>query len=226
MFSNLCLETEDSGFSDNSDGSDANDHYVFNNTFAECADNPTGSHHTAIRLNTKDGVIVKNNIFYKSRPNESDYVQVYLFSESDGKSTFDYNRYYWPGKTSKMHIDGTIVNALGGFRGVETHGSEGNPGLTNLSKHDYTIAPGAPVIGTGVDMGSGAIANLTIHGIDYPVYWDVALGPNTDWSGTIPVVEILHRDAVGWDIGAYAYSTGGKDNDISSPKGLMIIKLK
>jgi hypothetical protein len=96
VFSNLFIASEDSAISDNSTGSDANDHYYFNNTFLRNADNPTSSNHTALRINTNDGVIVKNNIIYKSRPNDSNYIQLYLFSKSDDNTIIDNNQYYWP----------------------------------------------------------------------------------------------------------------------------------
>jgi hypothetical protein len=69
-------------------------------------------------------------------------------------------------------------------------------------------------------MGSDAIAKITIQGIVYPVYWDEALGPNTDWSRIIPSVEILHRDVVGWDIGAYAAKNFAPGKKLNPPSSL------
>jgi hypothetical protein len=221
VFSNLFIASEDSSISDNSTGSDASDHYYYNNTFSRNTDNPTSSSHTAIRINTNDGVIVKNNIIYKSRPNESNYLQLYLFNKADDNTILDYNQYYWPGKRSKLYINGKLKDASGLFEGERISGSvEGDPGLLNINNNDYAIAPGAAVIGTGVDMGSGAIAKITIQGSVYPIYWDVALGPNTDWSGIIPSIEILRRDIVGWDIGAYATKKNAPKDKLDPPTNL------
>ena len=81
------------------------------------------------------------------------------------------------------------------------------------------------VVGAGVDIGSGAIANVTIQGVVYPVCWDVALGPNTDWSRTIPAVEILHRDVVGWDIGCICSRKCFTEREIESTTSLTHCKL-
>ena len=228
-FSNIFIASEDSAISDNSTGSDASGHYYYNNTFSRNTDNPTSTNHTSLRINTNDGVIAKNNIIYKSRPNVSNYRQIYLFYQADDNCIFDYNRYYWPGQTCTMYWGDAGSKNLAGLQGgsgnglpQETNGSEGDPGLTDINNHDYTIAPGAAVIGAGVDMGSGAIAKITIQGVVYPVYWDVALGPNTDWSGIIPSVEVLRRDVVGWDIGAYAAGNFSTSEKLNPPPRLRI----
>jgi hypothetical protein len=224
VFSNLFIASEDSAISDNSAGFDANDHYYYNNTFSQNAYSPTNSNHTSLRINTNDGVIAKNNIIYKSRPNESDYIQVYLFNQAGDNTILDYNRYYWPGKRSKLFTNGSSGDAIGWFERVENHGSDGDPGLSNISNHGYTINPGAAIIGAGVDMGTGAITNISIQEVVYPVYWDVALGPNTDWSGIIPSIDVRRRDVVGWDIGAYAYAAGNlsQNKKLSSPSLLRV----
>ena len=55
-------------------------------------------------------------------------------------------------------------------------------------------------------MNSGNIATLTIYTETVTVPWGFALGPDTDFSGNIPVIDEQNFDTIGrWDVGASAY---------------------
>ena len=172
-------------------------------------------------------VTFKNNILYNSRETEgSPYMQAYILSTEDEDTTSDYNYYYWydteqRASTFYWGSDGSNTIAqlatLGApFGNQEVNGADANPGLTDIDNNDFTIATGAAVIGAGSDMGTGAIATVTIQGVAYPVYWDIALATGTSFpgDGTIPTIVTTTRDSYdAWDIGAYQ-STGPS---ISSP---------
>jgi len=215
-FSNIIKDADSYGMHVPSSGASENGFQIFNNTVITNGTSPSSSAKTGIYVSASDQVFVKNNIFYKGRPNESDYIQVYIGAYSDDNTTFDYNWYYWPAQTSKIYwgdAGNLTVDQIqaGSSNGLPQEGSiaanESDPGLTDIAGGDYTIAASAAVIGVGVDMGTGAIATVTIDGVGYPVYWDVALGPSTVWSSgsTLPVIDVVYRDVVGWDIGAYAF---------------------
>lgn len=187
---------------------------VYNNTFIESGDDVSSAKHTAIRP-VGENYIIKNNIFYKSRPSESDYTQIYVEPSLDDDVTMDYNWYYWPSQTSKIFWgDGGSLTVdqvqAGSSNGLPQEtgllANEGDPGLTDIGGGDYTIAPGAAVIGKGIDMGTGAIVILVIQGVSYSVYWDIALADGTSFpgNGTIPTIVTVSRDSYdAWDIGAY-----------------------
>jgi hypothetical protein len=206
IFSNIIYKMTERGVSFDESSTAA---YIFNNTFAEngSTSNQTYTHVYSHRDAT---MALKNNIYYKGRPSQTDYVQLNLNRDADNTTTSDYNRYYWPSQMSILDWGDAGQLNLSQVKNYDPpsqgpNGSEGDPGLTDIDNNDYTIASGAAIIDAGVDIGSGDIATVTIQGVAYPVYWDVALGPNTNWSETIPVIEVLHRDHVGWDIGAYSY---------------------
>ncbi|MFC1612196.1 hypothetical protein ACFL6C_14625, partial [Myxococcota bacterium] len=212
VFSNVIYSEGDGGI--NLSGLAGSTTWVFNNTMAEnVVANESPEDGAIAIIGNGTFVVAKNNIFYKTKPNISTYRQNYVHANMDEKSTFDHNIYYWPGHTSQTHwgdIGWTDLSGLqsGSIHGLpqEVNGSEGDPGLVDLDDNDYRIAAAdSAVIGNGVDMGSGAIATLTIQGHSYPVPWDFALGPNTDWSPTIAVIDKLSRDTIGWDQGAYGY---------------------
>ena len=204
--------------------------YIYNNTFA---DNATGTHIgwnfnniTAVDYD-EDSLVVKNNIFYQWRSGyDSDLDHANYFEDDITDPTdVDYNVYWMPGEASgysEIYIAGSWQSAIDGGHGAEGNSFEGDPGLTSLATNNYSILSSASAVyGTGVDMGDGAtpIITITIQGVEYPVYRDIALGPNTVWTaGEIPDVEILRRDTVGWDIGAYAGT--GFDITFSYPASL------
>ena len=216
IFSNLIFDQRDVGSRVVSTeyGQDAHHIYYFNNTFSENGIDDHGDTFTHIQADIDpDNIEVKNNIFYKARIGYTSYQErmAYFHESITDKSDMNYNQYHWPGKTSTIYLNDTWANAIGGHVGAESNGAEGDPGLVDIDNNDYRIAPGAAVIGAGLDIGSGAIANVTIQGVVYPVYWDAALGPNTDFTGTDPsgwTIDKQRRDDHQWDIGAYIYTTG------------------
>jgi hypothetical protein len=208
IFSNIIYEQDLRGINISGWGT----YTIFNNTFAENGDNPSAGVDTNIYVE-QGTATVKNNIFIKGRPNEGDFTQVDIGAGADEITTFDYNIYYWPLETSIIDWgdagEKTVVQlqTLGGAYGnQEVNGSDDNPDLTDWANNDYTIAGvGSGCVDGGDDMGSGNIASLTINGETVNVPWDFALGSDTDWSGTIPVIDEESRDSIGWDQGAYAY---------------------
>jgi len=185
---------------------------VFNNTFALNApgamDNSTWGH---MYLAGRD-VTAKNNIFYKSRPDETDYRQYYIATNTEQYATFDYNLYYWPSQTSQMFWGDDGWKNLSGLDalGQEANGSEENPDLTDIDNDDYTIASNTSgAYNAGIDMGSGNITSITIRGLTVNVPWDFALGPNTVWGtgATLPIIDEQLRDSHQWDAGAYVFTT-------------------
>lgn len=229
-FSNLSYKEGDTAVRIHSNsGGTTTDFYnifVFNNTFAENATDGSSSKFCQITLHdqyAKTSTYIKNNIFYKSRTGYASNQELQLyFGVHFTDANLDYNRYYWPGKSSRIYIGGKYANAIDvGFVGIENSSTDGDPGLVDIANHDYRIASKeSAVVDAGVDMGIGAIAKINIQGVVYPVYWDEALGPNTDWSGIIPSVEILRRDVLGWDIGAYALGNLTSSKKLNPPSRL------
>jgi hypothetical protein len=185
--------------------------YWFNNVFSE---NPQRVPEHAKEMyahitmhQTVTNSKIKNNIFIKSRPVFSSLQERQIYS-AGLVDEIDYNHYYWPGKTSSLYINGKSANAIGGFSGIETYGSEGDPKLVDWQNKNYRIASSdSPVVDSGAVMGIGNIAVLNIHGMDYPVRWDAALHPSTDWSTIPPTVISANQNdfGSGWERGAYVY---------------------
>jgi hypothetical protein len=218
IFSNICHDADTYSFYLGNLYSGTGEFTVFNNTIAENGKTAPASSNTGMRGdNPYASSVMKNNIFYKNMPGETTYRQAYIDNDSDESIwSFDYNRYYWPSQTSVVYWgsngDTTIANlaSMGApYGNQEVNGADGDPGLTDIDNNDYTIASAeSAVVDGGVDMGSGNIASLTIAGVTVDVPWDFALGPETDWSGTTPVIDELYRDTAGWDQGAYGWVEG------------------
>jgi hypothetical protein len=212
-YSNIVFKEQDTGIRIHANsggvGPPPYNMYFFNNTFAE---NATDGGHTNYNFGQIDATessptstYVKNNIFYKSRIGygSNQERQLYFGNDLTDETDLDYNRYWWPTKVSQIYINAGWDDAIDVGHNAEQNGSEGDPGLVDIDNNNYRIDTGAAVIDGGTDMGSGAITTITIQGVEYPVNWDIGLGSNTDWSGIIPVVEVLARDTYGWDQGAY-----------------------
>jgi hypothetical protein len=235
IFSNLVYDIERIGILLGDAGS-AGDVWVYNNTLAESANCAQRSGQgdcetfggsdswTNITINGVTSAEIKNNIIYKGRPHLTDYLQVYIFDAMDEIVDFDRNQYFWPSQSTIFHWgDAGYIN-LAAVQTPGSHGlpedensNDGDPGLVNIADNDYRIAGGdSAVVNAGEDMGSGAIATLTIQGVNYQVNWDDAIGPATVWGSgaTLPVIEKVSRDVIGWDIGAYSFSPGG---DVTAP---------
>jgi hypothetical protein len=203
---------------------------IFNNTVAE-NDSGASSSDAGVYISSYGipNTALKNNIFYKNCPTGSKFYPAYSISNgADEVTTADYNHFDWPGQTPQAYWGNSGWKNLAGLQSgaksglpQEANGSEGTSGMTDPDNNDYTISEGATVIDGGVDMGSGAIATITIQGTSYQVNWDVALGPKTDWSGTIPSIDVQARDIVGWDQGAYAYLA--IQARLAAPRSLKIV---
>jgi hypothetical protein len=234
FFSNLVYNNGEDGavLLGDSGTSLSNGTFIFNNTFSENAyasDDYSDSHlwwHTGY-------LTLKNNIFIKARGNQSDYKQYELGAVADEKTDADYNRFYWPSKTSKIDWGNSGALTLSKVQGGRANGlpqeknsTEGDPGLVDWENRNFEIiSTSSAVFEAGIDMGSGAITTIKIQGQSYPVYWDIALGPDTDWSSTIPYIEILRRDSLQWSQGAYVYAGRGFTSSVRppAPRSLRII---
>jgi len=169
----------------------------------------------------------KNNLIIEPRPNGNNYIAMCLRGSVTNFEN-DYNHYYDSGSSSILidYWDSTDVSFP--FTGTMyawdsasrpgtdgDHDSVGNPYLTDAAGGDFSLTSSSTdLIDAGTDVGSGNIDTITIHGTNYSVPWDFALGPDTVFHATDPdsiVIDAESRDSVGWDIGAYAYVPGGGD---------------
>jgi hypothetical protein len=213
IFSNLFFDQDEVGLVIIEDSTLT---YIFNNTFSEIGGSADDTDDGAMRIRDAPVLTFKNNIIIKSSTSTYSYRALYLDSASDTATTSDYNRYYWPSQTINIDWGDAGLEPLADIKtdvdnGLpqEANGSEADPGLTDWDNGDFTIASSeSAVVDGGVDMGSGNIVSLTIAGVTVDVPWDFALGPNTDWSGNIPVIHELSRDTIGWDQGAYGWVEG------------------
>ena len=195
IWSNIIYEGEFSGINlIRHDGHLIDNVNIFNNTFAENANDLTSSPGcsfssvaSAIRVShVHSNLIIKNNIFYKNRPGKTEYIQLYVSAGYKNKVTFTNNVAYWPGHTSRVfwgnsgRVDFTIVGS---------NNTDGDPGFTDPANHDYTLASGSTCIDRGVGLGTS---------------YDLGIAPNTVWTSP-PVVTTSSRDELGWSQGAYIY---------------------
>lgn len=169
---------------------------VYNNVIATNGD-PTytfgNTSLTGLKICGGSMHLVKNNIFYKNRPHETDYRQAYL--PVAGSTTLDCNMYYWPGHPGKEIFrwggSNITLDKLKDL-GQEANGSEGDPGFTDAASHIYTLTSLSANRNTGVDLGSA---------------YRKALDPiSIDWS-TIPpsAVSISQPECSRSEKGAYVY---------------------
>ena len=118
---------------------------VYNNTIYNCA---KGIIKYAAYAT---GMTIKNNIV-----SECD-----VLVERDagtGTMTLDNNRYYHSsGYTARFDWDGTSYNTLAAYQSASSQDAAstvGDPGLTDPSNGDFTLAEGSACIGEGVDLGA------------------------------------------------------------------------
>jgi len=193
--------------------------WIFNNTISEVGTTPSDQYDVALHY-SYGYTNFMNNIVVKSSTGAYSYraINVQLSGLGEYLDTAN-NIYYWPSQIVGIDWEDQGVLSLaqiqaGSGDGLpeEQNSTEGDPGLVDWDNGDFTQSAGGASINSGVDLGDGAIATVTIQGVEYPVYWDAALGSATDWSNTIPSVEILRRDSTGgaaWDVGAYEYRPSG-----------------
>ena len=188
-------------------------YYIYNNVFAENSQVGDDNNDAGVYI-AGSGVTLKNNIFYKNRPNDTSYLQLSLTDAVDETTTADYNWYWWPSQTSEIHWGSSDLLTVDQVQAGSSNGlpqetgiaaNEGDPGLTDIANGDYTIASGAAVIGVGVDL-SQTIATLNIQGQTYPIYSNIGLDPATDWTTTPPTVIPKVRSG-SWDLGAYVFTS-------------------
>jgi len=188
---------------DNPDTGDHVYHYdilIYNNIFAENGTDTStytagGGIYVYDAIGEGAGVLeIKNNIFYKNKPNTNTYRQLFV-DEDDAmvNDGLDYNQYYWPEQTSQSEIDAEVDDSVD-IDNQETHGAEGDPGLVGISSQNYKIdTVDSAVVGEGVDLGT-----------DY----DDAFGDETDFSTKPPTVEPLLQGSFStWEIGPYVWES-------------------
>lgn len=215
VWANLIYDNSNWGISiahDETSGNTVSNLYVYNNVFAENAPgvSPVQLSFSGFRYYDLAGTnrLIKNNIFYKNRPDATDYRQRH--SNATGDQTFDYNQYYWPGHTSYVYWSGAdrTIATLQDSYGQEIKGADSDPGFTNAGTNVFTLQSTSPCINNGADL-SGLAGSLTIHDTIYNMYYDDCLDPNnTDFSTVPPTVQTLKQNehGTGWDQGAYVYA--------------------
>jgi len=193
-------------------------YYIFNNIVAENYFVLGGGSMDAGIYMGGAGSVLKNNIYYKNRPLDTSRRQLSVSAGSDENTISDHNIYYWPGQNSLFRWgDASDVSLVqiqnGNNHGLpqEQYSFEVDPGLTDLENSDYRVASsGSAVVDSGEAMGTGNIAVLNIQGTDYPVRWDTALHPSTDWSVFPSPNSIITANqnnyGSGWERGAYVYT--------------------
>jgi len=189
---------------------------IYNNTICENATNPISGSVSGIGIGTgvaSSEVNIKNNILYKNRPNEADYVQMDL-TNSSAITSLEHDQYYWPGQTSVVYYSGgdrsvATLQASYGLENDAPAGADGDPGFNNAAGYDYTLTGGSACKDNGKDL-SGLAGSITVQGITYNMYWDDCLDDSyVDWSTFPPTVRTVDQDTYGsWERGAYVY-TGG-----------------
>jgi hypothetical protein len=212
------------GFTTLSDGDTISDVYLYNNTFAfngfdfEKLDGTTSYASSAsVAIQTGSGETnIKNNIIYKSLPDETDYKQLYSGSTST-IGDFSNNVFYWPGNDSIIRYDGsyyTIANYNSTYGGDQI---DTDPGLIDPDGTDNTYGTeddnyrlDGTYSNNALDL-SGTVGSLIIQGETYTMTWDTCLDPATDWSGQPSSTKILTMDqddeGAGWENGAYCFTS-------------------
>ena len=153
-----------------------------------------------------DNIYINNNIFSENRPDESDYIQAYIYDSSDVEQYKD-NLHYHSGGAAKVVWGGSGSTAPGD---IDATNDVGNPNFVNPTGGNFTLAGDSPAIDGGADL-SGLVGSVTVQGTTYNMYWDDCLDPvNTNWSTIPPTVVSVKQDdyGTGWEQGAYVYTSG------------------
>ena len=140
-------------------------------------------------------IYFKNNILSN---NVSNSAEQEIWTNNSTNITLGDNLYY----------DATGAATLTGIS-MEGDATEADPKFVNTAASDYTLLGTSPALDAGTDL-SGCF-DITIQGTNYHICYDDALGKNTDWTTTPPTIEILNRDDLGWDRGAYVYESPSED---------------
>jgi hypothetical protein len=189
---------------------------IRNNTFFQNGTAASASDHAGITIKdtTATNVDVENNLFHTNKPGGSGYCQAYYNSSLSGDVTMEHNGYYYYYSSSEQTPTVYYLNSYDNMATLQAAGLEDdapageneNPYLTDPDSGDFTRA------GTNVNDGadlSGTVGTLTIQGTSYPMYWDTALLPSTDWSAFPSSSAVLVGDqddyGAGWERGAYVY---------------------
>ena len=232
VFSNIIDTTQQAGIRIEGPVSSSYDSlsyvYIFNNTiykpatfdydqkYVSSGDTAAYSNDSGIYCMLDDTQTIElyviNNVIIDSRPNKSDYIQTSLRRQSD--LYLDYQHYYHSGGMP-------VVNGK--------NDTEGNPLLADPFNGNFTISSSnSPIVNSGKSVGIGNIKVLTIQGTSYPVEWDTALDPRTDWISIPPKVITAKQSEHGsnWEKGAYVFIDSFSNSFLKSPKSLRITNVK
>ena len=170
---------------------------IFNNTIYNNHGQTDVYSYGGVFLNDGSAHVVKNNVMYNNEGKwdsaAMDYLQVYRTASA----TFDYNIYYDPdGSGQDMFYDGGTYRTFTEW-GQDANGAEDNPDFVNTGTYDFEPDTGSPLIGSGVDMGSGY---TLFSGMP-----DMSDSDPSDWT-----INLSDPDTAGWPIGAVLVS-GAED---------------
>jgi hypothetical protein len=235
VFSNIVANTEEQGIALNGSKDAFVNVYLFNNTIYRSSYSSlfvTGPEKTSIAdkgmtASQLQNIHINNNVIVDSRPNQSDYLGIFWILDDD--TFIDYNHHYHTKGNPTVYYKNSACTfcswqSTNRPNDYGNHDTGGDPLLKNMVKGDFRIgSPSSPLIKSGIKVGSGVIAKITVQGTTYPVQWDAALDPyNTDWSTVPSKVAVLYRDEFGsWEKGAYIYRNDSQ-NALSQPKNLKI----
>jgi hypothetical protein len=179
--------------------------YLWNNTVANCGNNPVSSANTNFSVPAYwpgSPTVLKNNIFYKGRPLDTNELQLHI---NAGSVTQDYNLYRWPGETSYSRVAGSYLPSST-FESNEVI-ADSETVFEDADNDNYALTVESPAIGAGTDMSlEVTLPTISVWGVNYNFNSKFLLDPETEFvEGQIPVIVPAEQGAA-WDVGAYAYN--------------------
>lgn len=194
--------------------------YIYNNTiYRAVLDTENPAYFYAISDSVGNvsaivnGIHVKNNIIYNSRPNASEHVGISLTAQDD--LAVDYNHHLSTNNMPLVQYNGSECdpcdwNSADRPSGYGVNDTEGDPLFTNPSSANLALQPGSPAINTGADLSADdrALPELTIQGVNYTFSFSMALNPTTtNWLLVPPQVGTANQNNYGqWEKGAYVFT--------------------
>jgi hypothetical protein len=228
IWSNIINNGSDQGIAVITGGDVVGNNYVYNNTIAHNGYDYTDLYGNPQTANTYDtgfktltGVTyIKNNIFYKNHPEDTDYVHARA-SATNEVGALEHNTYYWPSQTSYFYYDGAArtIATLQGTYNLEDDiiaGEDADPGFNDADGTDNTygnLDDDYTLDGTNINDGEdlSQCFNVTIQGELKNFCLEDGLDPTTtNWTTIPPTVAIIKQGSQGadWERGAYVYYEG------------------
>ena len=176
--------------------------FIFNNVIAENGYHPRfGDDGTGLTIRDRvDNVQIRNNIFYKNRPDEPLINKRYHVSTVDSSNIMlQNNQYYWPGISGKAIFSWAGSSLTLAEIKAQKHendlpaGTESDPGFTDPGNHKYTLLADSVCRNSGFNLGSN---------------FADAIDPDITKVSEFPLsIETLKHPAQGfWARGAYSYN--------------------